>query len=523
MRFSIRTRPLLLLVLPAVAAVTAVLALQSPAPAYASSGQVAILGDDAHVLTNPAGTLATLKALGVSVVRLTLHWNDIAPDSSSPTEPKGFSTIANVPQAYPATGWAPYDAVVNDARADGIAVDIVISGYAPLWARTAGAPNSGPYLGSWYPSAADYGQFVEAVGLRYPTVHFWEIWNEENWGPSLSPQQVGGTSVSPSLYRGMLTAAWSSLGASGHGRDTIVAGSLSPRGEPNPGAQLTTRPLDFLRALYCVSPSYKPLMGAAASAAGCPGGTATAFRAANPALFNSSGFGIHPYPYNLPPTKADSTDPNFVEFNEIPKMATTLNLLTSAYGSHRHLGIYNTEYGYETDPPNNSTFFGHQHFVSPSTAAYYINWAEYLSWRDPQIASTDQYLLYDPNPSTATQFGQGGFATGLLFFSGKQKPSYGAFRMPLYLPVTSAGRGRSLEVWGCVRPAHTLPGLQRAQIQFQLGSRGAWRTVQTVSIHNVRGYFDVQVKFPASGSVRIAWSFPHGSTIISRTVNVTVH
>ncbi len=523
MRLPLRLRPLVLLLVPAVAAALLGPLLRAPAPAAASSNQVAILGDDAHVLTNPAGTLATLKSLGVGVIRLTIHWSTVAPESDSLTEPTGFAGIANEPTAYSSAAWAPYDAVVRDANADGIAVDLLIAGDPPLWARHPGAPTKGRYRASWSPSASAYGQFVKAVALRYPTVHFWEIWNEENWGPSLSPQEVRHVLVSPGLYRSMLSAAWTSLQVTGHGHDTIVDGSLSARGEAHPGAYLTSRPIDFLRALFCVNSSYKPLTGKAVRAAGCPAVRAGAFRAANPALFNASGFGIHPYPYNLPPMQADSKDPNFVEFNEIPRMVTALNRVTGAYGSHKRLGVYNTEYGYETNPPNPSTFFGHQHFVSPHTAAYYINWAEYLSWRYQQIASTDQYLLYDPNPAAKTQYGKGGFATGLLFFSGRQKPSYTAYRMPLYLPQTTTSRRQSLEVWGCVRPAHTVPGLQHVQIQFQAGSRGSWRTVSTVAIHGARGYFDVRVRFASSGLVRLQWQYPNGETIDSRTVGIKVH
>ena len=522
MRLPTPSRSPVRLLAAAVAAAAVVLGVLvlAPSRASASPNQVAILGDDGHVLADPQGTLATLKSLGVGVVRLTVHWNAVAPKPKSLAAPTGFAADAGNPTAYSSTSWAPYDAVVSDAAADGIAVDMLISGDAPLWARRPGVPAKERYRASWSPSAPAYGQFVKAVALRYPTVHFWEIWNEENWGPSLAPQQVGHTLVSAGTYRSMLSAAWTSLQATGHGHDTIVDGSLSPRGRPNPGAQLTSRPLDFLRALFCVSSTYKPLTGKTARAAGCPTGSGSAFRAANPALFNATGVGIHPYPYNLPPTEADSKDPGFVEFSEIPRLVSALNRLTGAYGSHTRLAVYNTEYGYETNPPNASKFFGHQHFVSPSTAASYINWAEYLSWREPQLASMDQYLLYDPNPASKTQYGKGGFATGLLFYSGKQKPGYAAYRMPLFLPLTTGRRGQSLEVWGCVRPAHTVPGLQSVQIQFQSGSKSSWRTLSTVAIHSVGGYFDVHVPFPSSGSVRLEWQYPQGATIYSRTVGI---
>ncbi len=65
-----------------------------------------------------------------------------------------------------------------------------------------------------------------------------------------------------------------------------------------------------------------------------------------------------------------------------------------------------------------------------------------------------QYLLYDPNPRLAPEYG--GFASGLIFYDGAvRKPGYDAYRLPLFLPSTTAKSARqSLEVWGCVRPAH---------------------------------------------------------------------
>ncbi|MGL1751813.1 hypothetical protein ACSTG9_23620, partial [Vibrio parahaemolyticus] len=76
----------------------------------------------------------------------------------------------------------------------------------------------------------------------------------------------------------------------------------------------------------------------------------------------------------------------------------------------------------------------------------------YLFYRDPRIATSTQFLLADPNP----RFGVpefGGFASGLEFFGGRHKPSYDAYRMPLFLPVSDERGGRPLELWGGVRPA----------------------------------------------------------------------
>jgi hypothetical protein len=286
-----------------------------------------------------------------------------------------------------------------------------------------------------------------------------------------------------------------------------------------------------------VSSSYQQLRGAAAAAVGCPTTPAGSrrFESAHPALFHASGFATHPYPVNLPPTRASSNDPDYTEFSELPRFARTLDRLQRIYGSRKRFPIYNNEYGYITNPPNNSA----SHFVSPTTAAYYLNWAEYISWRNSRIASAMQYLLYDPNPRKAPEFG--GFASGLIFYGGARKPGYDAYLMPLFLPSTVQRHGGTVEVWGAVRPAHfasldTGGTPQQVQIQFEPGSSAAFTTLRTVTITGARGYFDAHVAVPSSGSVRLAWSYPPDDplltpslitpgdpdTVYSRTVNVTV-
>ncbi len=58
--------------------------------------------------------------------------------------------------------------------------------------------------------------------------------------------------------------------------------------------------------------------------------------------------------------------------------------------------------------------------------------------------------------------------------------------MPLWLPVTSTRRGRTLEVWGDVRPAHFAGPGQQVQIQFQRGGHGPFTTIKTVTIRTPR-------------------------------------
>ena len=514
---------------------TALLALSS-APALASSSQQAIFEDDSAMLNNPGGTLQILGQLGVTRVRLLVHWDSIAPAAASHHAPANFD--GSNPAAYPAANWAPYDGVVRAAQADGIQLDFTLTGPAPVWATGPGFPSNTSSLtspGIWEPSAREFGRFVAAIGRRYsgaykpraqatlPRVSFWSIWNEPNYGYDLAPQATSDsrTELAPAMYRSLLGAAWSSLAATGHGpaTDTILIGETAPRGLTVIGNFSGIKPLRFLRALYCVDSHYHALRGAAAAARACPTTAAASrlFAAQNPALFHASGFADHPYEQGVAPNTPTigpddptnwTTDPDYADLPEVPRLGRTLDRLQRAYGSRTRLAIWNTEYGYRTRPPDPHAK------INQATAAYYMNWAEYLSWRQRRLVSYSQYLLYDP----ATRF----FASGLLSPAGRPKATFDAYRMPLFLPVTSTRRGRRLEVWGCVRPAHVYAGAQAVAIQFQAKVHGPFRTIATVTVTNARGYFDTREHFPGSGAVRLAWRYPSGRTIHSRVVGITL-
>lgn len=520
-----RTRPLSSALAATFAAlvVAVVVLLATAAPAPASKTQVAILEvpNIQYVDTGPA--LQILRSLGVQVLRLPVLWVSIAPDPNSRTRPN-FN--ASDPNAYPAANWAPYDQLVRQATAAGISLDLMPTGGAPLWATASGAPPCGTvgtasvcFTNTYYPSASEYGQFVHALATRYPSVHFWELWNEANWGPSLTPQYSNSSlPISARLYRSLINAGWSALQQTGHGRDTIIASSLSQDGSASVGKTGTTAPLTFIRTVYCLNSAYKHLGGGAARQAGCPTSKKgyRRFGAANPALFKATGWGIHPYPYGKPPTQLDFPNANGVEFAEIPHMVQTVDRVQKVYGSRKRMSIYNTEYGYQNG------------FVNPNSAAAYLNWAEYLSWKNPRVASYDQYELWDAS----------WFPTGLITASNQLKPTFYAYRLPIWLPSTQTRRGKALEVWGDVRPAHFATadgyGTQYAWIQFSPGGSGSFQNYKQVRITNSHGYFDLKVKFPSSGSVRLAWAYPSGDSrlsdpvdssqwIYSRVTGISVH
>jgi len=500
-------------------------------PLAAHSGPESIFTPGPPLKSDPAGTLDQLRLLGVQRVRVFVPWNSLAPDPTALVRPPGFD--AADPAAYPASSWAIYDTIVRDTQARGIGVDFTIGPPPPRWASGKGAPHPSTQT-EWRPSATQFGQFVQAIGTRYsghyvppgsstplPRVDFWSIWNEPNLGIELAPQAIDHSTVevSSASYRNLLDAAWSALQATGHGHDTILIGEVAPAGATVgnnvPGNFAAMAPLRFLRALYCVDSTYQPLQGTAATARHCPStaaGSAT-FASAHPALFHATGFADHPYPQGLPPNEPTPDEPDFAELADIPKLERVLDTLQRVYGSSKQFPIYSTEFGYQTTPPDTEAGT-----VSPTLAAEYLNWSEYLTWRDPRIRSYDQYLLIDPP--------RGNFASALEFANGTPKPGFYAYRLPLYLPVTATARGHPLEVWGNVRPTYFVRldtrARQRVRIQFQPSSGGPFGTIATVPLTGRYGYFDVLEAFPSSGLVRLSWSYPHGPTIFSRTVAITL-
>jgi hypothetical protein len=488
-----------------------------------------------QLATAPGPTLDLLRRLGVEYVRVFVRWSSIAPSPAAAAPPAGFNGA--LPAAYPAAGWASYDAIVREATKRGMSVMLGVGGPAPQWATGAGVPSGASGApGAWKPSPSEFGAFAHAVAARYtghytpagassplPRVSFWSIWNEPNLGVNLAPEAVDNSTVetSPAMYRALADVGWSALRQTGHGGDTILIGELAPDGvtvgNNVPGNFGYMVPLRFVRALYCVDLSLHPLRGSAAAARGCPTTAAASKRFASdhPVLFKATGYAVHPYPSGaLAPNVVVPYEPDYANLATLPNLEHLLDSVTSTYGASKRFPLYSTEYGYFTNPPYAAG-------APLQVAAAYLNWAEYISSRSPRIRSWDQYLLVDPPTG-----GPSHFVTGLEFANGVQKPSYAAYRMPIYLPATRASSGHELEVWGCVRPARyarlDTGAPQRVQIQLRPRAGSAFKTVRTVTITDPNGYFETNVRFASSGTVRLAWSYPRGPTIYSRPVPITV-
>lgn len=447
--------------------------LAAPA-AKASKSQRSIIEDPARVLSpDPVVRDAALNeaaALGVDILKVPVLWRDYAPDGTSTVRPSGDLSR---PETYGTAAWAGLDAIVSGAESRGLKIWLMITAPAPRWAV---AKETSPGLGAYLPSARDYGDFVAAVGRRYPSVHYFSMWNEVNIKRFMQPV-THGVVESAIHYREMYRAGYSALGRTGHRRDTITFGELMPRSQvPDPNV---TRPIAWLREFFCLDRRGRALRGRTATRHKC-----TRFK-----RLHASGIAYHPYRLTGGPVSRETSRDNAAigNLNRVEKV------LDEAYKArhlaNRRLRIYNTEFGYQTDPPDPGG-------KSLSRAAQYLNMSEYITWRDPRVATYSQYLIVD-DPDL------GGFQSGLRFADGTIKPVfYDAYETPL-LVMRTRSRNR-VTVWGCLRSKPS--GGTNAELQVRSGSD--WVTVRTIRVTSSRGYFEqsVALRGVSSKQFRIAWS-----------------
>jgi hypothetical protein len=109
------------------------------------------------------------------------------------------------------------------------------------------------------------------------------------------------------------------------------------------------------------------------------------------------------------------------------------------------------------------------------------------------VRAVAQYKLIDEATLSS-------FQSGLRFVDGSPKPSYDAYRLPIWV----SGRGSRLRLYGQVRPAPAATP-QVVQIQNRPPRGGAFSTVKTVTVRSRRGQFLTRVPRRA-GVWRLQWS-----------------
>jgi hypothetical protein len=377
--------------------------------------------DDAWLLHGPGSLhdrLDTVDALGAEIVRVNLHWNEIA--ASRPAD----ATAAD----DPAYDWSGYDDVLNGLHDHGVEVLLGIVG-APGWANGNRSPN-------WVPtSGSSIAAFARAAASRYPWVRRWLIWNEPNQVRWLRPTR-------PSVYVSrLLNPAYAALHESIP--DVQVGGGVTaPR-----GATGGVSPVDWIQGM----------------------------RTAHARL---DAYAHNPYP--LDPHRESPRSGACVHCKTL-SMATIRRLLTEVTRSFGKARIWLSEYGYQTNPPDR--LLG----ISPELQARYVGDGAYQAARTARVDVLIHYLVRD-EPTL------GRFQSGLETLSGRRKPSYAAFQLPL---VEVSRHGTRVLLWGQLR-APAAGGSCRLE---QLSPGRRWLTGRLTA--GSGGIFTWRGTIPGGARVRI--------------------
>lgn len=455
------------------------LATLAVAPALASQSQPDFFEASTQLLkaNTREHAIAQMKHLGVSAVRIELHWQDVAPAANSATKPNFEATN---PGLY---AWGAYDWAVDKARSLGWKVLLTVTSPVPRWATS---NHRAPY--DTNPNARDFREFMTAVGRHYGSeVDLYAIWNEPNDAAFLLPQFNGkGQPASPRIYRGLYQEGYAGLQAAGMPHPRVLIGETAPAGYDSLSRREIREekreihdvaPLAFLRGMLCLNAHYR-------KAGGC-------------SPLHASGYSHHAYsnklgPYYHPP------GPDEVMIGTLSRLEDALNLAARAGAINGGLPIYLTEFGVQSTP---NRFLG----VSPAKQAEYDAIAEYIAWRDPRVAAFSQYLLRDDPlggaPGSGARGGYVGFQSGLEYVNGRPKPLYSAWPVPL---VVFRERGR-YALWGLVRPTKGA-----TQVRILVKGRGSRRYRVLKTVHtNTLGYWSFTSGVPGS-SWRVSWKSPSG-------------
>lgn len=469
----------------------ALLLLATAGPAAAGTKQETILQDD-RLFGDPSQQIAALDtadSLGVDTIHSVIVWDTLAPSNDAKKKPKGFNG-ADLGD-YEAEKWDRFDSLVREADDRGIDLLLSPAGPIPTWASLCKKPGKPKVC---RPSPKEYQAFFTAVVKRYngktrdenqgggrlPKVDRFSVWNEPNLKGWIQP-----TSSNASIYRGLVYAAEKGLRAGKQPRAKLNIGETAP----------LNGSLTFYRQLFCIDAKGKTLTGKNAKKAGCKSGKRIK-------RFKATGISHHPYTRGgEPPFKKDGkTD---ITLKGYAKLEKVLAQGAKVGAVKRGLKTYVTEFGISTDPP--STKFG----VKPAVQAREINRSEFTMYNNKSIQSYCQFQLSDDTGIGREAGTVVTFQTGLRFGSGEEKPSFAAFRMPIY--VTKSGKG--VRVWGGVRPG------AGDRVDIQTESNGAFGTVQTVTV-NRYGYIDRKLSAVPRGKIRLRWTSPGGQEFTSREADV---
>ncbi len=388
--------------------------------------------DDAWLAFGPGGTLEDrldlLDRLGVDIVRYTLHWDQIAarkPANARNPDDPGYD-------------WGAADEVLKGLHEHGIAAVVTITG-TPRWANGGRSPN-------WIPrSKWAFAAFAYAAASRYPFVRDWTIWNEPNHRAELRP-------TVPRVYVQMLLNPGYTAIKAANPHAVVAGGVTAPR-----GAFGGVSPLDWIVGMGRTRP--KPKLDA---------------------------YAHNPYP--LKP-KVETPFSGGCSHCRTATMAELDRLIATVRANLGNKRIWLTEYGYQTNPPDQ--FLG----VAPPLQARYVGEAALKAWQTPYVDMLIHFMLRDDVVNA--RFETGHWQSGLMNEHLKKKPAFYAFMLPL---AQVSRKGTRTVVWGQVRPRN---GRQHFVLQRWDGK--GWVAAGVRRITGKNGMF-VRVLQAAKGTRLRIWS-----------------
>jgi hypothetical protein len=445
----------------------ALLALLVPAAAAdASSRQVMTFEAPFELLDDSQreATLDEIQAFGVTRVRALVFWREFTARPNSKRRPR-FNRAFHT--SYPAGTWDRLDRLVDSATRRGVELQLTLTGPVPTWAtkRRRGHLNT--------PGAREFGRWAKAVARRYgDRVDLWSIWNEPNHPDFLKPQYgKGGAPRSPGIYRKLYQAGEKAIhGVPGGERDKVLFGETAPIGNQN-----LVSPLGFLRRATCLNGDYNKVRSCA--------------------KLRVDGFAHHAYTRKEGPTFRHS-DRDDVSIGALDRLVSALDRAGRRGVIDRRVPIYLTEFGIQSHPDRIAG-------VGLRRQAEYLAISERIAYANPRVVAFSQYLMKDDKPRSGPRIQRySGFETGLRTSSGRKKPSYDAFMLPLAVKRY----GGSDVAWGRVRPA---TGETQVTIQHKI-RKGRWKQLRVVTTAGVYGF---RAEHRRGQRYRVKWTRPGSGTV----------
>jgi hypothetical protein len=334
----------------------------------------------------------------------------------------------------------PDDAAYDWRSTDRVLEGLRRHGIAPL-VTLYGAPGwaNGRRPPNFAPaSRAAFASFARAAATRYSWVRLWTIWNEPNQAIWLRPTSAR------TYVRTLLNPAYAQI------HDVIAGAQVGGGVTAARGGSSGVAPVPWIRAMGA--------LGAKLDA-----------------------YAHHPYPGH--PRTETPWGPACARCSTIT-MADLERLESEVRRNFGPKRIWLTEYGYQTNPPD--LLLG----VSPATQAQHMASATRRAYLAPGVDILLFFLVRDDTSSD-------GWQSGLLTASGKRKPAYTAFRLPL---TQAARKGSTVAVWGQIRA-----GSGRRPFRLRRYENGSWSWVGGTRWTDTRGVFSISVRAPR-GSMLQVWS-----------------